>query len=117
MLSRLIPSPVFWFQRILPVLRSRHMAWSDLFSVSTLEMKTRSPRMIGVDALGPGRLAVQVADSLVHSAGRPFSDVKPLKFGPRHCDQSAERTETAVSNEKTRVKRFMQNTPIAESGI
>src|SRR5688500_15212937 len=113
-----MPSPVLLFHTILPVLRSMQIAWSDLFWASMVEVKTLSPMTTGVDALGPGMSRVHCAPSLLNSAGRFFSSVKPLKFGPRHWGQSAASVvATAATSDNIYAIRFMafSNSPCVQT--
>ena len=74
---------------ILPERRSRQMARQDLFAVSVVETKTKSPQTQGVLALGPGRSILHKTFSVsLNCVGRFFSSVEPLKNGPRNCGQS-----------------------------
>src|SRR5688500_5024813 len=91
-----MPSPVLWFQSTFPDFRSMHIASSALFCASAVEVKTLSPNTTGVEALGPGISTAHAADSLLNSVAKPFSSVDPLKFGPRHCGQSAAIAEIKV---------------------
>src|SRR5437868_5769619 len=60
------------------------------------DTKTRSSQIAGVAALGPGRSTLQSTCSVLENlAGKFFSAVEPLKFGPRHCPQFSASAETA----------------------
>src|SRR5258708_39973787 len=97
-----MPSPVVRSHSILPVLRSRQRAWSVLVDTSAVERNTFAPRMIGVEALGPGMVAVQRAESFDQAEGKPFSLDDPLKWGPRHCGQSSAEALRPASDRPSR---------------
>ncbi len=46
---------------------------------------------------------------VLHSAGRPFALVEPLKYGPRHCGQSSACVEETASNTHSTKVRYTTN--------
>src|SRR6266516_2616736 len=97
-----MPTPVSCFQSVLPLARSRHIAWSVPACWSTELTKTRSFQMIGVAAEGPGKSATQFTLSLFENrVGSPCSVVEPLKDGPRHCGHCSARREQVEEAART----------------
>src|SRR5439155_16506112 len=92
--SRRYPCATFFFHTILPVDRSIQNATIFCSVLSPDETKTRSSQIAGVAALGPGKSTVQSTFSVLENlVGRLFSEVEPLKLGPRHCPQFSANTE------------------------
>src|SRR5688572_9524551 len=102
-----MPSPVYLSQTILPEARSMQSACKVWAFASITEVKTRSPKITGVEALGPGISSAQSACSGVHVDGNPISGEEPLNSGPRHCAQSAANAAPTESNEPTNNANFI----------
>src|ERR1043166_7073667 len=78
-----LPAPSGRFHTTLPLLRVTHH--SSRLSPSATLRKITSRQTIGVEPLQPGKANFQAMFSSVdHRAGRFFSLLKPLRFGPRH---------------------------------
>ena len=83
--SFLIPLATSCCQSSLPDLRSKHIASRDSLAISVDDTNTRSCQTTGVAADVPGKSTLQATFSVrLHSVGRFFSSVEPLKNGPRH---------------------------------
>ena len=81
-----LPPPSGFFQSTSPLVRSTAHSDSESLSASATFRKMMSPQMIGVAPLRSGIASFQVTfSSLVQVDGRPFSALRPLADGPRHC--------------------------------
>src|SRR5437867_6400726 len=93
--------PTSWFHNTLPLFRSSPRAWSDLVASSPELTNTCVSQITGVAADGPGSSANHFTCSVFENvAGRFFSVVEPLKFGPRQCGQFSAWQEKRIRSKR-----------------